>query len=99
MLVRIGSEHTKTLSPFDRIKLSPYNTGKPCPLIRQTHQAIHLIKYSETKPATLTGIEKYLGSGLIKGVGPVVAKRIVAHFALDTKVQQLSTHRSYLSRV
>lgn len=40
--------------------------------------------YHETKPATLTGIEKYLGSGLIKGVGPVTAKRIVAHFGLDT---------------
>ncbi|MEP1079494.1 ATP-dependent RecD-like DNA helicase [Leptolyngbya sp. PL-A3] len=40
--------------------------------------------YRETKPATLTGIEKYLGSGLIKGVGPVTAKRIVAHFKLDT---------------
>ncbi len=38
----------------------------------------------ETKPATLTGLEKYLGSGLIKGVGPVTAKRIVAHFGLDT---------------
>ena len=41
-------------------------------------------KYIETKPATLTGIEKYLGSGLIKGVGPVTAKRIVAHFGLST---------------
>jgi len=40
--------------------------------------------YRETKPATLTGIEKYLGSGLIKGVGPVTAKRIVAHFGLQT---------------
>lgn len=38
----------------------------------------------ETKPATLTGLEKYLGSGLIKGIGPVTAKRIVAHFGLDT---------------
>lgn len=35
-------------------------------------------QYRETKPATLTGIEKYLGSGLIKGVGTVTAKRIVA---------------------
>lgn len=43
-----------------------------------------VVKYQETKPATLTGIEKYLGSGLIKGVGPVTAKRIVAHFGLDT---------------
>ena len=29
-------------------------------------------------------MEKYLGSGLIKGVGPVTAKRIVAHFGLET---------------
>jgi exodeoxyribonuclease V alpha subunit len=50
----------------------------------QYGQQFQVIKYSETKPATLTGIEKYLGSGLIKGVGPVTAKRIVAHFALDT---------------
>ncbi|MFM7529534.1 MAG: ATP-dependent RecD-like DNA helicase, partial [Nodosilinea sp.] len=28
-------------------------------------------RYQETRPATLTGLEKYLGSGLIKGVGPV----------------------------
>jgi exodeoxyribonuclease V alpha subunit len=41
-------------------------------------------QYHETKPATLTGIEKYLGSGLIKGVGPVTARRIVAHFGLET---------------
>lgn len=43
-----------------------------------------VINYKETKPATLTGIEKYLGSGLIKGVGPVTAKRIVAHFGTET---------------
>ena len=41
-------------------------------------------QYRETKPATLTGIEKYLGSGLIKGVGPVTARRIVTHFELET---------------
>lgn len=41
-------------------------------------------RYHETKPATLTGLEKYLGSGLIKGVGPVTAKRIVAYFGLET---------------
>jgi ATP-dependent exoDNAse (exonuclease V) alpha subunit len=32
----------------------------------------------------LTGIEKYLGSGLVKGIGPVTANRIVAHFGLET---------------
>jgi len=35
-------------------------------------------------PATIAGIEKYLGSGLIKGVGPVTAQRIVRHFGLET---------------
>src|SRR4028119_2207834 len=47
-------------------------------------QQFSVTQYKETKPATLTGLEKYLGSGLIKGVGPVTAKRIVAHFGLDT---------------
>ncbi len=47
-------------------------------------QQFQVAQYRETKPATLTGMEKYLGSGLIKGVGPVTAKRIVAHFGLDT---------------
>ncbi len=41
-------------------------------------------QYREAKPATLTGIEKYLGSGLIKGVGSATAKRIVAYFGADT---------------
>jgi exodeoxyribonuclease V alpha subunit len=41
-----------------------------------------VVKYELEKPATLTGVEKYLGSGLIKGVGPVTAKRMVAHFGM-----------------
>lgn len=41
-------------------------------------------KFEETLPATVYGIEKYLGSGLIKGVGPKFAKRIVAKFGKDT---------------
>jgi exodeoxyribonuclease V alpha subunit len=47
-------------------------------------QQFQVVSAQETKPATLTGMEKYLGSGLIKGIGPVTAKRIVAHFGLDT---------------
>lgn len=42
------------------------------------------IDYRETVPATIAGIEKYLGSGLIKGIGPVYARRIVSHFKEDT---------------
>jgi len=35
-------------------------------------------------PSTVTGIKKYLGSGLVKGIGPVMATRLVDRFGLDT---------------
>lgn len=41
-------------------------------------------KWEETLPATVYGMEKYLGSGLVKGVGPKFAKRIVQRFGVDT---------------
>ncbi|MDE6519220.1 MAG: ATP-dependent RecD-like DNA helicase [Ruminococcus sp.] len=41
-------------------------------------------KWTEELPATLFGIEKYLGSGLIKGIGSKFAKRIVDRFGMDT---------------
>ena len=40
--------------------------------------------WEETLPATVYGMEKYLGSGLIKGVGPKFASRIVRKFGTDT---------------
>ncbi|MBF0525297.1 MAG: ATP-dependent RecD-like DNA helicase, partial [Deltaproteobacteria bacterium] len=40
--------------------------------------------YRSIVPAEAGGIEKYLGSGLVKGIGPVMAKRIVAVFGADT---------------
>ncbi len=40
--------------------------------------------YEIIMPTTLKGIEQYLCSGLIKGVGPVTAKNIVAHFKEET---------------
>lgn len=38
----------------------------------------------EKKPASAAALEKYIGSGLIKGVGPKTAKKIVNHFRQDT---------------
>ena len=40
--------------------------------------------WQEVMPATIYGIEKYLGSGLVKGIGPVYAKAIVGRFGLET---------------
>ncbi|MGW7576285.1 SF1B family DNA helicase RecD2 [Streptomyces sp. NPDC054765] len=40
--------------------------------------------YTTLLPATIQGIRRYLGSGLIKGIGPRIADRIVEHFGTDT---------------
>jgi exodeoxyribonuclease V alpha subunit len=41
-------------------------------------------QWEKIEPATLEGIEKYLGSGLIKGIGPIYARRLVSAFGLET---------------
>jgi exodeoxyribonuclease V alpha subunit len=43
-----------------------------------------VLNYKTVLPATVEGIRKYLGSGLIKGIGPVMAKRIVKKFGAQT---------------
>ncbi len=63
------------LSPGEKIKLQGDYT---------TH-AKHGLQFKasfceQLLPATNSGIERYLGSGLIKGIGPELAKRIVKHF-------------------
>lgn len=40
-------------------------------------EQVQVSEYAETVPSTLEGIEKYLASGLIPGIGPKTAKRIV----------------------
>ncbi|GLV77937.1 SF1B family DNA helicase RecD2 [Streptomyces hygroscopicus] len=40
--------------------------------------------YQTVLPATVQGIRRYLGSGLIKGIGPRIADRITEHFGIDT---------------
>ncbi len=41
-------------------------------------------RYVTVLPATVQGIRRYLGSGLIKGIGPKIAERIVDRFGTDT---------------
>ena len=51
---------------------------------RKYGQQFEAHTWQEVMPATVYGIEKYLGSGLIKGIGPKYAKKIVAKFGADT---------------
>jgi exodeoxyribonuclease V alpha subunit len=47
-------------------------------------QQFKVVYYESSVPATVLGIRKYLGSGLIKGIGPVMAERIVKQFGNQT---------------
>ena len=47
-------------------------------------QQFQCLTWEEVMPATAYGIEKYLGSGLVKGIGPKFAQLIVGHFGTDT---------------
>jgi exodeoxyribonuclease V alpha subunit len=75
--------------------------------LRLTGSWVHNRKFGEqfrvekieiTVPATLFGIQKYLGSGLIKGIGPVMAERIVKKFGLDT-LEMIEKRPNRLSEV
>lgn len=68
-----------SVSPGENLRLTGFWTSHP-----KFGQQFKVNDYQVTRPATITGIQKYLGSGLIKGVGPVTAKRIVEHFGLAT---------------
>ena len=70
--------------------LSGINPGES---LKLTGRWVHNKKFGEqfqvenyeiTVPATVHGIKKYLGSGLIKGIGPIMADRIAKKFALET---------------
>jgi exodeoxyribonuclease V alpha subunit len=43
-----------------------------------------VVKFKSVMPATAVGIEKYLGSDLTKGIGPVMATRLVKKFGVAT---------------
>ncbi len=54
--------------------------------------------YIPLLPSSVKGIEKFLSSGLIKGIGPVLAKRIVSRFGPQT-IEILSNNISKLKQV
>ena len=63
----------------ESLRLEGFWTNHP-----QHGRQFKIVNYQTVLPATVEGIRKYLGSGLIKGIGPVIASRIVKRFGLDT---------------
>lgn len=67
------------INPGESLKL----TGKWVQNKRFGEQ-FHVETFEVTVPATLLGIQKYLASGLIKGIGSIMSERIVEKFGLHT---------------
>ena len=68
-----------SVTPGEVLKLAGYWDRHP-----KYGEQFRVTSHESVMPATAKGIEKYLGSGMIKGIGPVMAKRLVAKFGSDT---------------
>jgi len=62
-----------------RLRASGYYENNP-----RFGRQFRIVSYTELSPQTLEGIKRYLGAGLIKGIGPEFAARIVARFGERT---------------
>jgi exodeoxyribonuclease V alpha subunit len=71
--------HLPDLSPGESLKLEGRWTSHA-----QYGRQFKAENCEQVLPATIEGLKRYLGSGLIKGIGPVTAARIVQRFGLET---------------
>lgn len=65
---------------------------------RKYGKQFRVLSYLSLLPQTVDGIRRYLGSGLVPGIGPVMAERLVAKFGLDT-LEVIDNEPAKLSRV
>ncbi|MCL2611237.1 MAG: ATP-dependent RecD-like DNA helicase [Defluviitaleaceae bacterium] len=71
--------YTEGLNPGETLKLEGEYIEHPI-----YGRQLSVNKYEKQIPTTLSGIEKYLSSGAIKGIGPKYANSIVKKFGEDT---------------
>lgn len=58
----------------------------------------HALSFVPVLPSTVRGVERYLASGLVHGIGPVLARRIVRRFGLQT-IEVIASHPERLLEV
>jgi exodeoxyribonuclease V alpha subunit len=68
-----------TITPGEILRLTGHWDHHP-----KYGEQLRVRSYESVLPATVRGIERYLGSGMIKGIGPVMARRLVAAFGEKT---------------
>jgi len=95
--MKVGGRHDLVTVVGNLLSVSP---GEVLKLKGEWHnhpkfgQQFKITSFESVIPATVKGIEKYLGSGLIKGIGPIMAKRLVTKFGLETlRVIETDTKR------
>lgn len=99
--MKVGGRHDLVTVVGNLLAVSP---GEVLKLKGEWHnhpkfgEQLKIQSYESVVPATVKGIEKYLGSGLIKGIGPVMAKRLVTRFGLET-LQVIETDIKRLAEV
>ena len=76
-----------------RLRASGYYENNP-----RFGRQFRIVSYTELSPQTLDGIKRYLGAGLIKGIGPEFAARIVARFGERT-LEILDAHPARIREV
>ncbi|HPC65770.1 MAG TPA: ATP-dependent RecD-like DNA helicase [Syntrophorhabdaceae bacterium] len=77
LITVIGTMYS--ISPGEVLKAYGYWDNHP-----KYGEQFRITSYETLLPATSKGIERYLGSGMIKGIGPVMAKRLVSRFKEET---------------
>jgi len=65
---------------------------------RKWGRQFRVATYQLRSPETIVGIERFLGSGLIPGIGPEFARRLVGHFGMDT-LEVIDHHPERLTEV
>jgi exodeoxyribonuclease V alpha subunit len=68
-----------TITPGELLRLAGHWDHHP-----KYGEQLRVHTYESVLPATVKGIERYLGSGMIKGIGPVMAQRLVSTFGEKT---------------
>ena len=81
------------VQPGESLRLHGYWTED-----RRFGEQFRVDSYVTVQPATLVGIEKYLGSGLVRGIGHVMAQRLVKRFGLET-LEVIEFHPDRLTEV
>src|SRR5450631_3476051 len=79
--VRGRRDQVTVLGPVPAISAGEWLTGKGWWVRDKEHGLQFKAQFLKaTPPTTSEGVERYLGGGFVKGVGPVLAKKLVAHF-------------------